>query len=152
MDATSLRNGILGGLAGGVVFGMMMGVMGMLPMIGRMATGQPSAALGFVVHMLISAVIGASFAVLFGHRIRRRWDGLAYGLLYAAIWWLLGPLTLMPLFMGMGLGANWNATAAVQMLPSLMGHLIYGGILGVSYAWLWQRAPGGTERLRPSMH
>jgi hypothetical protein len=44
----------------------------------------------------------------------------------------------MPLFMGMGLGVNWNATAAVAMLPSLVGHLIYGGILGFIYACLAQ--------------
>jgi hypothetical protein len=45
----------------------------------------------------------------------------------------------MPLFMGMGLGVNWNATAAVTMLPSLMGHLLYGAILGTSYVWLRER-------------
>jgi len=33
----------------------------------------------------------------------------------------------------MGLGVNWNAAAAAQMLPSLMGHLIYGAILGLTY-------------------
>ena len=42
----------------------------------------------------------------------------------------------MPPFMGMGLGVNWNAAAASAMLPSLVGHLIYGGILGLSYAGL----------------
>ena len=45
----------------------------------------------------------------------------------------------MPLFMGMGFGVNWNATAAAAMLPSLVGHLVYGGILGVTYSWLRQR-------------
>ena len=45
----------------------------------------------------------------------------------------------MPLFLGMGFGVNWNATAAAAMLPSLVGHLIYGGILGVTYSWLRQR-------------
>ncbi len=42
----------------------------------------------------------------------------------------------MPLFMGMGLGVNWNAAAAAAMLPSLVGHLVYGGILGLAYTWL----------------
>ena len=40
----------------------------------------------------------------------------------------------MPLFMGMGLGVNWNAAAATNMLPSLMGHLVYGAVLGLTYA------------------
>ena len=52
------------------------------------------------------------------------------------IWWLLGPLTLMPLFMGMGFGVNWNPGAATEMLPSLVGHLVYGAILGGLYARL----------------
>ena len=67
---------------------------------------------------------------------------MGYGLTYGAAWWLLGPLTLMPLLMGMGLGVNWNATAASQMLPSLFGHLLYGAILGFSYAWLRSRTSG----------
>ncbi len=115
-----------------------MAMMGMLPMIGKMA-GHPSAVTGFLVHMVISAVIGASFAILFDRLVQGASGGLGYGLFYGVIWWLLGPLTLMPLMMGMGLGVNWNAAAASQMLPSLIGHLIYGAILGVSYAWLQSR-------------
>ena len=42
----------------------------------------------------------------------------------------------MPLFMGMGFGVNWNPEAATEMLPSLVGHLIYGAILGGLYARL----------------
>ena len=138
MSARNIRIGIYSGWLGGVVFGVMMAMMGMLPMIGKMA-GHPSAVTGFLVHLAISAVIGASFAILFDRLVQGASGGLGYGLFYGAIWWLLGPLTLMPLMMGMGLGVNWNATAASQMLPSLMGHLIFGSILGVSYAWLRSR-------------
>ena len=138
MNARNLKLGVSGGLAGGAVFGAMMAMMGMLPMIGKMV-GHPSAVTGFLVHLGISAVIGASFAILFDRLVQSASGGLGYGLFYGAIWWLLGPLTLMPLMMGMGFGVNWNATAASQMLPSLVGHLIYGAILGVSYAWLQSR-------------
>ena len=61
---------------------------------------------------------------------------MGYGLGYGVIWWLLGPLTLMPLFMGMGFEVNWNLEAATNMMPSLVGHLVYGAILGSTYAWL----------------
>lgn len=138
MGLRDIKFGAYGGLAGGVVFGVMMGMMGMLPMIGKMA-GHPSAVTGFVVHLAISALIGASFALLFGRLIKSIGGGLGYGLAYGGAWWLLGPLTLMPLLMGMGLGVNWNAVAASKMLPSLVGHLIYGAILGASYAWLRTR-------------
>ncbi len=135
MNTNGMKLGIYGGLAGGAVFGAMMGLMGMLPMIGKMA-GHPSAGFGFIVHMGISAFIGAVFGVLFDGSIRNVAGGLSRGLAYGGAWWLLGPLTFMPLFMGMGLGVNWNAAAAAQMLPSFIGHLIYGAILGASYALL----------------
>ncbi len=138
MNTRNIKLGAYGGLAGGVVFGAMMGMMGMLPMIGKMV-GHPSAVTGFLAHLVISALIGASFVVIFHGFIRGASGGLGYGLVYGGAWWFLGPLTLMPLMMGMGLGVNWTAAAASQMLPSLVGHLIYGTILGLSYGWLGNR-------------
>ena len=144
MNARNIKLGAYGGLAGGVVFGAMMGMMGMLPMIGKMV-GHPSAVTGFLAHLVISALIGASFVVIFHGFIRGASGGLGYGLVYGGAWWFLGPLTLMPLMMGMGLGVNWNAAAASQMLPSLVGHLIYGAILGLSYALLQSRTTRHAE-------
>lgn len=127
----SAKRGILGGLAGGVVFGVMMGMMGMLPMIGEMV-GAPSAILGFLVHMMMSAGIGAGFGLFVGLFLPDRAQ-IPAGLGYGALWWVLGPLTLMPWIMGMGFAANLNPAGMSASMPSLMGHLIYGGILGVVY-------------------
>ncbi len=138
MRLTSVKHGIYGGLGGGLVFGVLMGMMGMLPMIGNMV-GIPSATVGFFVHLVISATIGGSFAVLAAWVGRGARVGVGAGLAYGFTWWVLGPLTLMPLFMGMGPGVNWNVSAIGQALPSLMGHLIFGAILGVSYHWLESR-------------
>ena len=137
MNLTSIKYGVYGGLIGGVVFGAMMAMMGMLPMIGNMV-GTQSAWAGLVVHLVISATIGGSFAVLLNASGLR--GGVGAGLVYGFAWWVLGPLTLMPLFMGMGLGVNWNVAAMGQAMPSLMGHLIFGAILGVIYRWLQNRA------------
>ncbi len=142
MNATSIRHGVYGGLAGGVVFGAMMAMMGMLPMIGNMV-GIPSAWVGLFVHLIISAAIGGSFAVLLDASGQR--GGVGSGLAYGFAWWILGPLTLMPFFMGMGLGVNWNVAAMGQAMPSLVGHLIFGAVLGVTYRWL--RQPAGTARV-----
>lgn len=139
MNARNLKLGALGGLLGGAVFGMMMGMMGMLPMIGQMV-GQPSALVGFAVHMVNSAIIGVGFVVVFGRSVDGFGSGITTGLIYGGVWWLLGPLTLMPLFMGMGFGVNWSLAAAQSMLPSLVGHIMYGLILGTSYTWLRQRS------------
>ncbi len=141
MNARELKWGAYGGIAGGLIFGMMMGVMGMLPMIGSMI-GQPTAAAGFAVHMANSVIIGVGFAIVLGRFVSGTPSGLGVGLAYGGAWWILGPLTLMPLFMGMGLGVNWNAAAAAAMLPSLVGHLMYGGVLGLVYTWLRHRDVG----------
>ncbi len=141
MSTRELKLGAYGGLAGGLVFGAMMGFMGMLPMIGSMV-GQPTAGAGFVVHMVNSVIIGAGFALVLGRFVSGTRSGVGVGLAYGGAWWILGPLTLMPLFMGMGLGVNWNAAAAAAMLPSLVGHLMFGGVLGLVYAWLRHRNVG----------
>ena len=138
MSARELKLGAYGGFAGGLLFGAMMGMMGMLPMIGSMV-GQPTAGVGFVLHMVNSVIIGAGFAVVLGRFVSGTSSGVGLGLAYGGVWWILGPLTLMPLFMGMGFGVNWNAAAAVAMLPSLVGHLMYGGVLGLVYTWLRHR-------------
>ncbi len=57
MNLQSLKYGAYAGLVGGVVFGIMMGMMGMLPMIGQMV-GSSSSLVGFLVHMVNSAIIG----------------------------------------------------------------------------------------------
>lgn len=118
--------GVVGGVAGGLVFGMLMAVMGMLPMIAMMV-GSDVAAVGFGIHMMISIVIGLGLTVLFGNLLLTGYlRGLIVGMVYGAIWWVLGPLVIMPMMMGMPL-FTIDSTA----LFSLMGHVIYGGILGV---------------------
>ncbi len=139
MHSKNMKLGAYAGLAGGVVFGAMMAVMGTLPMVGKMV-GDSSAETGFLVHLFISAVIGVGFLALFGNLLQNVSSALSYGLLYGGAWWFLGPLTLMPFIMGMGLGVNWSASAATEMLPSLVGHLVYGTILGISYMWLKSRS------------
>ncbi len=138
MSTRELKWGAYGGLAGGLIFGVMMGMMGMLPMIGSMV-GQPTAAAGFAVHMANSVIIGVGFAIVLGRFVSGTPSGVGIGLAYGGVWWILGPLTLMPLLMGMGFGVNWNVAAAAAMLPSLVGHLMYGGVLGLVYAWLRHR-------------
>ncbi|WP_448006777.1 hypothetical protein [Agromyces bauzanensis] len=118
--------GVIGGLAGGIVFGVLMAMMGMLPMIAGMV-GSDSPFVGFAVHLMISIMIGLGLTVLFGNLLLTTYvRGLLVGMAYGAIWWVLGPLVAMPLMFGMP-PFTFDATT----LPSLMGHVLYGGILGV---------------------
>lgn len=133
----AIRKGILAGLAGGAVFGVIMAIGGTLTMIAGIV-GSSSPVIGFLIHLMISGVIGAGFGVLLGGYATTRSRALGGGLAYGALWWVLGPLILMPWMMGMGFAANLNAKGVGDMLPSLVGHLVYGGVLGFGYGRLPQ--------------
>jgi len=123
--------GVIGGIVGGLVFGMMMAMMGMLPMIANIV-GSESAGVGFLYHMFNSAVIGAIFGLIPGYWVHNYGSGAILGLIYGAAWWVLGPLILMPLMLGMG-GPQFGMALSPPMLMSLVGHLIFGFITGLVY-------------------
>lgn len=115
-------SGAIAGLAGGAVFGMMMGLMGMLPMVG-MLIRQENAFIGLIVHMVISAFIGAVYGLVAG-RFAINWiTALIGGMVNGVVWWVLGALVLMPLFLGM---SQMVFVIGTDQWLSLMGHVIYG--------------------------
>jgi hypothetical protein len=120
--------GIVGGLAGGLVFGIMMQMMGMIPMI-AMLVGSESVVVGWIVHLGIAAFIGVTFALLVGGRANKPGIAAVLGLGYGAVWWVLGPLLIMPARLGMPTFMFNDMTT-----QSLIGHLVYGAILGITYA------------------
>jgi uncharacterized membrane protein YagU involved in acid resistance len=122
--------GIAGGLVGGVVFGVLMQVMDMMPMVAQLADSE-SLAVGWLVHLFNSALFGAIFAVLFGRWAGRLVPAAVLGMGYGVVWWVLGALLIMPAWLGMNdMIFELNTTA----WQSLMGHLVYGLLLGVVYA------------------
>lgn len=124
--STRILAGVIGGLAGGLVFGGLMAMMGMLPVIASMV-GSSSAVIGFGVHLVISVTIGLGLTVPFAGLLTGYGRGAVVGLVYGGLWWVLGPLLLMPLMMGMPL---FMIDTAAWM--SLMGHLFYGIVLGLT--------------------
>jgi hypothetical protein len=120
--------GIVGGLVGGVAFGILMQLTGMIPMV-AMLVGSDSAGIGWLVHLVISAGIGASFGLLLGAWATTMASSTGLGLGYGVVWWVLGGLLIMPAWLGMGV-FMFNTMAWM----SLLGHLIYGLLLGVVYA------------------
>lgn len=136
-----VERGLAGGIAGligGVVFGLWMANQGVLAMIASMMGGS-SPLLGLVIHLMISLGIGASFGILFSRLADGAIPSTLWGLVYGFAWWFLGPLTMTPLMMGMS--PQWTAAAVAATIPSLIWHLIFGGVMGLSYAAL-NRAPG----------
>ncbi len=127
--------GAVAGLAGGVVFGMLMAMMGMLPMV-AMLVRQESAIVGFLVHLVISAFIGAVYGVV-AVRLPAGWvTALVAGMVNGVVWWVLGALILMPLGLGM---AQMVFQIGADQWMSLMGHLIYGVITALVFGPLYRR-------------
>jgi hypothetical protein len=120
-----IMKGSIAGTLGGIVFGLWMADKGALPMIAQLVGGA-SAALGFGVHLIFSAIIGAGFAVFFDRQIDGPASGILWGMVYGFVWWFLGPLTFMPL--GLGMGLQWTAAAVSATIPSLVWHVGYGGM------------------------
>jgi uncharacterized membrane protein YagU involved in acid resistance len=106
------------GVVGGV--GFMMQAMGMLGMVASLV-GQDSAAVGWVVHLAISALFGVAYAMFLGSRSTSWALALGLGAVYGVVWWVLGALVLMPAFLGMPV-----LQVGQGQLQSLLGHLIYG--------------------------
>jgi uncharacterized membrane protein YagU involved in acid resistance len=102
------------------VFGLLMAGVGMLPMVG-MLIGVDNALVGFLVHLVISAIAGALFSVLtakFGANVVPVY---AASMVYGAVWWLVGALVIMPL---------WLSVTADPMMSDMV--FVVGGAQWVS--------------------
>ena len=125
----SVAAGAAAGLVAGIPLGIIMQATDVMPMVADLIS-DPSTGLGWLVHLFNSALFGAIFGVLFSRWIARPGAAIGLGLLYGIAWWVLGALVIMPAWLGMSemifqLGANqwW----------SLLGHLLYGLLLGTLY-------------------
>ena len=93
--------------------------------------GCTSPAVGVLVHLLSSGLIGISYGLLFERESPDFAAGIAWGLLYGLVWWFAGRLTLFPILQGRSF--TWTHEAAADALPLLVGHLIYGAVTAVVF-------------------
>jgi uncharacterized membrane protein YagU involved in acid resistance len=133
--ASSLKAGIAAGLIGGLVFGMMMAMMGMLPMVG-MLIGVDSAFVGFIVHMGISATIGAVYGLVAARLPQSNVMTAVAGMVNGIVWWVLGALIMMPLMLGM---TDMIFHIGQDQWLSLMGHIIFGLVTAFAFVPLSKR-------------
>lgn len=106
---------------------------GQMPMMAMVAkvVGSTSLAVGWIYHLFNSAVIGAIFAWLFSNRAVSVGRGLAWGAVYGIAWWIVGGQILMPIALGMPPFASiMMPDMRMVAIGSLVGHIIYGLILG----------------------
>ena len=132
----SIQWGALAGLVGGLISGPVMSATGILPKIAGLDSSFGGLR-GLAIHLIVSVLIGMTYGLLFRNEAPSLGLGVPWGFLFGMIWWYVGPLTLLPLVLT---GAcDWRASAASALLPSLIGHLIYGGVTAFTFLLLEQQ-------------
>jgi hypothetical protein len=126
----AIAGGALAGIVGGWVFGRWMEQVNFYQLIAGLV-GSSSNTVGNGLHYLFSAIIGASFGVLFQRDIRGYGSSMAWGMAYGIFWWFLGPLTLLPLWLGKPL--DWSYAHASGEFGPLMGNILNGLVIGLLY-------------------
>lgn len=150
------------GVAGGVVGGLGMGVIlhagaNLMPFIGALY-GWPTVVGGWVAHMVNSVLIGLVFVVLvspplFRDEMATVPGAIAAGVLYAAAVGLVTTGIMLPVAVNLR-GAE-TLPQSLFPLPGVAGgvlavvsvgvaHLVYGVLLGATYAVVHDRARGRT--------
>lgn len=133
------------GIAGGIIFGMMMQMMMRdvleVAIPGLFGLG-PSLALGWGIHLFNSAVFGLAYAAVvqldpLAEYAERVTTGAGLGLGYGVIIWVVAASIIMPLWVGAML--PMNPPVPDFNLTSLVGHAVYGLILGALYPLLVAR-------------
>ncbi len=121
--------GMVAGVVGGLIFAGVMLQIGALTNVASLI-GVTSPITGSFVHMMIAVVIGTSYGLLFQRESYDITSALGWGASYGFIWWMLGPLTLFPTFLGFT--PLWTSDAVARTFPNLVGHLLYGAGLGIT--------------------
>jgi hypothetical protein len=132
----SMGWGALAGFAGGIVASPIMLKTGVLTKVAGVDTSF-TIWHGLLLHLLVSALIGMTFGLLFRNESANIGTGVAWGWLFGLIWWYLGPMTILPLMLT-GV-CDWSTDAASALLPSLMGHLIFGAVTAFVFLLLERR-------------
>ncbi len=122
--------GGLGGLIGAWAFLWGIESADFFPLVAGIV-GMRAPMAGGTLHYLIGLVIAVTFALLFHRDVRGAGSAVILGMSYGMSWWILGPLTLLPLLMHSPI--QWTLEAARASFPSLVAHLLYGAVVGLVY-------------------
>lgn len=125
-----LKASVIGGIVAGIVFGIFMQMMGKMPMLAGMM-GSESIVVGWMIHLVISIIFGVAFGIMAANMKKV----YLFGVIYGVIIWIVGPLLIMPLMMGMGT-ALADALTPGQLM-NLATHIMYALILSFVYQKLY---------------
>ncbi len=148
----SLKGLLMGqaaGIVGGLLFTIVMVATNSLPRVASLVGGN-TAVLGFFVHLLIAFIIGSTYGIFFQNAAYSYGSGMGWGLVYGMLWWLLGPGTFF--FILLRQPVDWSLAATTARYPALVGHLLYGMGLGLSFQYLIRRYDTHSEKHTDEAH
>lgn len=129
-EAKCISNGIVAGVVAGIVSTFFLILVSNL-------TQLPTTIGVLMIHFIVSLIAGVIFALILGWLIHSWWAASFLGLLFGILFWIAGPMTLLPsLTAGLPLFSQWNFVGIQANTPLLIGHLLYGLVLGLSYYFL----------------
>lgn len=100
---------------------------------------------GWIAHFMIGIILAINFAALFFPKYVSS-DLIKSGILFSLIPWLMAQIVVMPIMSimnGGSYGAGFFSGSVMLAGASLMGHLLYGVVLGLIYK------PGIVSNLTP---
>lgn len=122
MNTDDMKRGVIPGVIAGYIFLAYMGS-GMQDMIGGMIGAD--AFIGFILHIIISIVIGALYTGVFVQYVdlgNPLINIVVGGLIYGLIWWIIGGKIIMPAVGG-------GDVLQLTFDASFYGHIIFGHAL-----------------------
>ena len=121
-------SGLFVGLASGLLIGVLLISTGVIASAAEKFQAS-SVGVAFCMHMFFSGLMGLLFGLLVGQFIKSLRGALIIGVFVSVVSWVFGLLVVKPLRFGQPFGID----SIVSSLPILVGHCLFGLILGCLY-------------------
>lgn len=131
-----MSQGVVAGLFAGIIFSFFLIIGGIGVPLGNII-GMPTELGTIIVHLMINVLAGLIFVMVFNRFIHSWAIAGALGFLFGLALWAIGSMTFLPsLSAGEPLFSKWNEIGLQANRYLLMGHMVYGLSLGLSYCFL----------------
>ncbi|TSA27176.1 MAG: hypothetical protein D4R68_06040 [Ignavibacteriales bacterium] len=141
----SLKSALIAGFVGTVamtVFTYMAPLMGFSMDIPKMLSSMFGNILvvGWFMHFMVGIILAVSYGFIFYNKLSFS-NSIVKGAAFAILPWLMAQLVVMPMMtsiQGMGFSTGLFSGSFLIAMASLMGHLLYGAVVGKLYKPVFQ--------------
>lgn len=137
-DVTPDVQRVIAGAVSGALAGLVLGVLMALDEVDRTSLLPIGpTAVRVILHFAAALTIGVAVGRLFRHHVEGAAALATGGLMVGLLWWIAGPITLVPL--AGGETPSWSFDEAANGFPSLVSALLAGSLTGLLYFVLLPR-------------